>query len=408
MSTTRLLILDDDPDVARTVGFIAEGAGAESRATEKAADFFRELAQWEPTHVMLDLMMPGMDGVEVLRRLALSNCRTRIIIGSGAGSRVLDAARLSATEHGLNIVGALPKPFTAAALRALLADSGEEDKAAAAPAARRPAQSFEVTEANLGEALENHEFQLAYQPKVYCATGDIAGFEALVRWHRPGVGVVMPDSFIPLSESSGLIRELTREVFDIGLKWLADGVAPPQASLSLNLSAKSLGYAKFADHVVKYCDKWSVDSRRVILEVTESAAMADPTTALDILTRLCLKGFGLSIDDFGTGFSSMVQLARIPFSELKIDKSFVLSAMSSSESRTIIKAIVGLGQALDLKVVAEGVEDQETLDFLKHLGCDLAQGYFIARPMPPDNVAGWLAARSNRDGNDQDRPLLHY
>jgi len=145
---------------------------------------------------------------------------------------------------------------------------------------------------------------------------------------------------------------------------------------------------------VDYCGKWSIDPQRVILEVTESAAMDDPTTALDVLTRLCMKGFRLSIDDFGTGYSSMVQLARIPFLELKIDKSFVMSATKSSESRTIIKAIVGLGQALELKVVAEGVEDQQTLDFLKSLDCDLAQGYFISRPMPSDKVTEWIAARS--------------
>jgi len=218
MSTTRLLILDDDPDVARTVGFIAESAGVESRATLQADAFFSELREWMPTHVMVDLMMPGMDGVEVMRRLAAVNCRSRIIIGSGAGHRVLDAARLSAAEHGLNIAGVLPKPFSAAALRALLADSGDEGKTPSKPAPARPAQTFEVTEAALREGLENHEMQLAYQPKIACASGAVMGFEGLVRWHRPDVGVVMPDRFIPLAESTGLIESLTREVFDIGLR----------------------------------------------------------------------------------------------------------------------------------------------------------------------------------------------
>lgn len=388
MPCRRLLILDDELAVAQTIGFIAEAAGVEARATVQAHEFFRELAQWQPTHVALDLMMPGMDGVEVMRQLADYGCRARIIISSGVGLRVLDAARRSAAEHGLNIAGVLSKPFAAAALRALLADTGA---ASAAPADVPLVAAFEVTEAALRRALEQREFRVEYQPKIECATGAVAGFEALVRWHHPDAGLLLPDRFIPQAESSGLIGELTGQLIDQSLKWLAQGAAPSHACLSLNLSARSLGELQLADRIFDCCRQWAIDPQRLILEVTESSAMEDPTTALDLLTRFRMKGFQLSLDDFGTGYSSMVQLVRLPFSEMKVDKSFVMTASLSQESRTIIKSIVELGHGLGLKVAAEGVEDQQTLDYLNSLGCDLAQGYLIACALPGDEVAAWVA-----------------
>ena len=392
MDQGRLLILDDDLLVGQTLANVAEGIGFDTRLTSTPKEFFIVLDQWNPTHIAVDLVMPDMDGVEVMRLLAERGCQAKIIISSGVGSRILDAARRSAAEHGLDIAGVLSKPFRQATARTLLAAHGTDR---AVRVARKPGSEcrFEVTEVALRQALDGHEFQLAYQPKIECKTGAVAGFEALVRWHHPAAGVIMPDQFIREAENWDLIDALTREVSEQALSWLSQSFAGSALSISINISARTLVDFQLGDFASSLCRRLMIDPGRVIFELTESSAMTDPVAALGLLTRVRMKGFHLSIDDFGTGYSSMVQLVRLPFSEIKVDKSFVMAAAQSQEARTVTKSIVDLGHSLGLLATAEGVEDAPTLDFLNAIGCDLAQGYFIARPMPGNVVADWIAKR---------------
>jgi EAL domain-containing protein (putative c-di-GMP-specific phosphodiesterase class I) len=224
------------------------------------------------------------------------------------------------------------------------------------------------------------------------------GVEALVRWQHPQHGLIGPDRFIALAEEGGLIDELTVQVLGMALDWLVPwcAEAPERAglTLSINLSARSLGSADFVGRLHERCTASGMDPRRVIFELTETAAMDDPALALELLTRLRVQGFELSIDDFGTGYSSMVQLVRLPFSEVKVDRSFVMTATRSSESQAVIRSIVDLGHSLGLRVVAEGVEEQAAMDYLRGAGCDLAQGYLIARPMTAPALRAWWPARA--------------
>jgi EAL domain-containing protein (putative c-di-GMP-specific phosphodiesterase class I)/FixJ family two-component response regulator len=390
MLNGRLLVLDDDLAVAQTIAWIAEETGLETRIACEPAQFFRDFGEWCPTHIALDLVMPEMDGVEVMRMLALNGCSAQIIITSGVGGRILDAAKRSATEHGLNVVGIVSKPFSAAELRALLAT----EQAAVAPTGRAGTGNtgFVPDLAELQRALDAREFVLAYQPKIVCGSHQLAGFEALVRWQHPRAGLIMPDRFIPLAESTGLIDPLTEQVFEQALAWFSGICSGTQLSLSINISARSLIDFQLAEFISGLCARNSIFPDQLILELTETSAMDDPVTSLDLLTRLRMRGFQLSIDDFGTGYSSMVQLVRLPFSEMKVDKSFVMNAMASQESRTVIRSIVDLGHSLGLRLTAEGVEDQGALDYLTSIGCDLAQGYFIARPMSGDAARHWQPA----------------
>lgn len=244
---------------------------------------------------------------------------------------------------------------------------------------------------------------MVYQPKLHCQSGALAGFEALVRWQHPELGIVPPDRFISLAERSGRMDALTRTVFTQALDWFSAlrsgaGMAGDQVlsdqtlnslTLSVNVSAVSLGSVELFDWLEALCESHGLTPNRLILELTETSAMEDPVASLDMMTRLRMKGFQLSIDDFGTGYSSMLQLVRLPFSEIKVDKSFVLTASNSEESRTVIRSVVDLGRSLGLRSTAEGVEDAETLDYLRRIGCDLAQGFHIARPMPGDQVVPW-------------------
>jgi diguanylate cyclase (GGDEF)-like protein len=394
--TLRLLILDDNEMTAQTLQRIAEREGFDVRFATAPQQFFQWLDEWDPDHIALDLVMPEMDGVQVLAELAQRHCRACIIITSGVGGRVLEAAGRSAEEHGLHMTGVLQKPFTPAEFRNLLFGSDTH----IAPVSATPQQAKPAVSASeLAIGLQRRELFVVYQPKVDCRTGSLVGFEALARWRHPRAGLVPPDRFIPLAENHDLIDELTEYVMAESLEWFArtrqriqssnTGCAPQSIRLSVNISARSLENVELFERIERCCNHHGLTPEHLVLELTETSAMHDPVASLDILTRLRMKGFHLSIDDFGTGYSSMVQLVRLPFSEIKLDKSFVMTARKSQESRTVIKSIVDLGKNLGLKCTAEGIEDDDTLSYLRDVGCDAAQGYLIARPLVADQATQW-------------------
>jgi EAL domain-containing protein (putative c-di-GMP-specific phosphodiesterase class I) len=238
-------------------------------------------------------------------------------------------------------------------------------------------------------ALINHRLHMVYQPKVLMRDGSLTRVEALVRWDDPEFGSVAPSRFVPLAEKHGLIEELTqwglRTTLSQWLKWRDQGI---DTCLAFNISALSLEHLDFPDLVERLCRALEVPTDRLVLELTESATQ--PLIKLmDTLTRFRIKGIGLAIDDFGTGYSSLMQLRQLPFTEVKIDRFFVSDAVNSQESRLIIKAIVDLAHGLGLTVTAEGVETREQLQSLGELGCDVAQGYLISKPMEPDSLMAW-------------------
>ena len=219
----------------------------------------------------------------------------------------------------------------------------------------------------------------------------MVGVESLVRWHDPERGLMGPGSLIPVAEESGMINDLTEAIFKAAMAqtgaWLVEGL---DFKVSVNVSVENLDQFDFPDFVVDTAAREGVSPSSVVIEVTESRIMADVLKPLEILTRLRMKGFGLSIDDYGTGASSMQQLKRIPFTELKIDREFVAGAHVDDESRAMLVSSVGLGKELGLTVVAEGVETQEEWDLVASLDVDVVQGYFVAKPMPGEALAAWL------------------
>ena len=395
MPGRNILILDDDAAVGQTIQWIAESLGFEAEFVTRPAEFFLRLDHSCPDIITIDLIMPELDGVEIMRLLAERKCHAKIIISSGMGTRVLDAAQRSATEHGLSIAGVISKPISKDALRALVGEGSELNRPELARDTSARIAEVEVTPEDISRALENHEFVLFYQPKIECKSGVLAGFEALVRWQHPGNDLIMPDRFIHIAEQAGLIDALTEQVFYQSIEWFSESFSDSDRKLSLNISARSLVDLYLVDKLSKICSMYQIAPERIVIELTETSAMGDSVHSLDLMTRFRVKGFQLSIDDFGTGFSSMVQLVRLPFSEIKLDKSFVINAQQSQESRNIIKSVIDLGHSLGLLVTAEGVEDRETLDYLNTLGCDLAQGYFIGRPMPGEAARCWAEDRKS-------------
>ena len=238
-------------------------------------------------------------------------------------------------------------------------------------------------------ALINHRLHMVYQPKVRLRDGNLMRVEALVRWDDPTFGTVAPSRFVPLAEKHGLIEDLTqwglRTTLRQWLKWCEQGI---DTCIAFNISALSLEQLDFPDLVERMCRALEVPTDRLVLELTEGATQ--PLVKLmDTLTRFRIKGIGLAIDDFGTGYSSLSQLRQLPFTEVKIDQSFVADAVSSRDSRVIIESVVGLAHGLGLTATAEGIETVEQLRLVRELGCDVAQGYLVSRPIEPEALLPW-------------------
>jgi diguanylate cyclase (GGDEF)-like protein len=259
-----------------------------------------------------------------------------------------------------------------------------------------PAQDHNSTErlALLGElrrALEDGQLELHFQPKADLSTGQVVGVEALVRWHHPERGMVSPDEFVPLAEQTGLMRDLTDFVVDAAVRqvaeWRSAGIV---LTVAVNVSVRDLHDCRFTDHLHGSCERWAVDPAALQLEITEGVLLRDPERATEVLHELAAMGVALSLDDFGTGYSSLAHLKRLPVSEIKIDRSFVQRMDIDADDATIVGSIIELGDALGLRVVAEGVETAQAWAHLAALGCDAGQGFFLAAPMPPAEATAWL------------------
>jgi EAL domain-containing protein (putative c-di-GMP-specific phosphodiesterase class I) len=381
-STNRLLVIDDQQELCDFIVEVARRLGFEAVAVTEAEAFRRSYLDFNPTIVVLDLQMSGSDGIELLRYLGTQGARAQVLVASGMDQRVLSTAEQVGRAQGLSMLGALQKPIMLPDLEAVLRKT------------MKP--TLGVTAADLEQALAEQQLQVFYQPKArYTAAGRwvVEGVEALARWRHPQRGFIPPPVFIGIAEASGQIRQLTEQVVEQAIRqaseWQTAGLP---LEVAINLSPRLLNDRSFPDLAAGLASKYGVAPQQLSFEVTETAAMSDPDTTMDVLTRLRVKNFGLSIDDFGTGYSSLKQLYLMPFSELKIDISFVRDVCHRDEAKVMVETMVLLAHKLGLTACAEGVETQEVLDFLAQANCDRAQGYLIGKPMPGTEVPGAVAA----------------
>lgn len=385
-----VLVVDDDPVVLMQMTSMLSSLGVAEVLTAgnglEALQVIDERAD-ELEVLVCDLSMPEMDGVELIRRFGQTGFKGGLILMSGADLQVLSTVNKLAGLQGLRVLGQVQKPVSPDEMAALLSRAGE------IPAQKR--QSWiapEVSPRTMREGMARDEFSVWLQPKVNTLSLKPTGVEVLARWRRPDGSFVPTEIFIRVAEREGLIGELSQILVSRGLR---DGARLHKAGfplkIAINLSGLWLNDLGLPDFVLDTAKAVGLQARDIILEVTETGVMEDLTTALDVLTRLRLKGFGLSIDDFGIGYSSFEQLGRIPFTEMKLDRAFVCRGTQDAAARAILEGSMGMAKKLGLSTVAEGVETEVDLELVRTLGCDNVQGYLIAQPMPVDDLITWLS-----------------
>jgi len=333
----------------------------------------------------IDLNMPSMDGIELVRHLANSDNQTAIVLTSALGSALLFSVETMSKAYGVNLLGTFEKPATPEVLQALIA---RYQPPQARPARKTP-PVFTLQE--IHDGIRDGQFEPFFQPKVELATGKVKAVEAFVRWRHPQHGLVTPPAFIPTLEASGHMEDLTWVVIERAVAacrgWHDQGL---MLSASINLSATSLAEPGLAEKILAHIAQHKIAPQFLTIEITELMAMTDVPVCLENLARLRMKGFGLSIDDYGTAHSNVQQLLRIPFLDLKIDRSFVAGASQNKQMHIALSSCLELARKLRRNSVAVGVETREDWDLLRDLGCTYAQGYYIAKPMERDAIPGWI------------------
>lgn len=390
----RAFVVDDDPFHLSVLTRQLASEGVERvESFESAADLLRQIdgASAASRLLLLDLNMPDIDGIELIRHLAQRNYRGALILVSSENERVLDAASQVVRAHHLDLVGKLSKPVAPERLSTLLSRWRTHRSSVVVSATRR----FRADE--LRDGIRSGQLELHFQPQIDLTSGQVASVEALVRWRHPIEGLVFPDRFVPLAEEEGVIDELTRWVIKAAVAQFAELRRIGRVRrVSINVSMIDLARLDFPDFLLEAMSRARVRPDEVVIEVTESRVVDDVAAALNVLARLRLRQIGLAIDDFGTGYSTLAQLRDFPFDELKIDRGFVHGAHADTALRAILEASLAMAGKLGLRAVAEGVEDDADWCFLRQRGCALAQGYFIARPMPADALPDWIGAWNAR------------
>jgi len=384
-SKLNVLIVDDDRFVRATLTSALKSLGIVSVSEAGNGNEAVELLEENKFSLVLcDLNMPDMDGLSFLRHLAGVGFLGSVLVISSEDERILRAANTLAEAFNLNLLGALPKPVTAEALKTKLSllEKPASIKSFATP--------WEISKEALQHGINNDEIVVYYQPKVSTKTRELVGVEALVRWQHPKHGLVPPGRFVPLAERQNLIVDLTDIVIQKSLldgqRWHANGLP---IKISINLSVDCLERLDLPELIADCVAAAGLKPSSIILELTESRVMEDILNPLEVLSRLAMKGFVLSIDDFGTGYSSMEKLTQFPFGELKLDRAFVHNPKNDPIAQSILESSVDLAKKLDLSVVAEGVENQNDWDVIAGLGVDLVQGFFVAKPMPAEEIPVW-------------------
>lgn len=368
------LIADDDEDICEFIIEVASDLGFSCSQVNNGDDFAAAYKKVEPDVIFLDLKLPGKDGIELLEYLGEVQSKANVVMMSGMDSQTLASAKKLAEFHDINLSKLIQKPVILDELEEIIADL--------IPPKAEPTISRE----DICRGIENNEFSIFYQPKILVSSDTqnlLKGAEALARWEHPSLGWVSPDIFFTMAERTGCIGELTNHIFNLIVcdmsEWKALDIEIP---ISVNIPECLFQSNDLADQFERIALSKDILPRNIMIEVTETSIMVDPNKSLAVLTRARLKGFGLSLDDFGVGDSSLTHLHNIPFNELKVARTFVTGALHDREAMEIVRSLISLGEKLNLDVCLEGVENTEILDLFVGERALFIQGGLFSDPLP--------------------------
>lgn len=402
LSEIRVAMIDNDRASVNFGRKVLESLGVTVvAACRSGAEAIKSLLNQDLHIVMVPPMLDDMGTGEFLRHLSSQEAPPDVLFLEKGDPKLFKTTRQLAEAHGYRILGILDRPLRKDALSAIL------DVFSPAQKAKRE-QSRRLTPLTADEVREGIAESYIYpvfQPKVEIKSGKVIGVECLARWRDSKRGELSPGAFIPIAEEEGLMRPLTRSIFQQAMAvagvWQVDDI---DLKMSVNVTADNLEEEDFPEFIVRAAEDEGIHPKKIILEITESRIMGDIKRPLEAIAKLSQKGVSLSIDDFGTGYSSLQQLQRIPASELKVDRAFVYEAWKDDEKRTILKSSIELGHQLGMSITAEGAETLEDWRLLEELECDIVQGFFVARPMPGREFCIWLkdwkAPKPAKEGGD--------
>lgn len=372
----RVFIVDDEPAILDVLSRGLQNAGYQTTTFTSGREFERTVVRDLPDLCIMDLSLPDLDGVTILNELAAQDYRGRILLISGHSQQLLRSVSRLAEDYQLQIIGCLRKPFTLGPLIETIRANERE--------------IFTPTREAVIDAIRNEEIVVRYQPIVDLPNREVVGAEALVRWQNPTEGLLLPSRFLSKLDPAG-ISELTcyvmRHVFQNRALLAKEGVA---IDLSVNIPTPTVVDPGFMTDTLRLMERHRTTLGGIVFEITENDMIPDVRALTTALSGLCLKGARVAVDDFGTGFSSLSRLQSLPIDEVKIDKSFIRHCARHPEDRKIVEAVIALAHALDMQVVAEGVETEATAALLCELGCDRAQGFLFGRPVSPGELAGLI------------------
>lgn len=386
-----ILIVDDDP--TQTAILTAYFAAMQAGEVVCAADGRSALEQINDTGatfdlIVTDLNMPHMDGFEFIRHIKETGFSGSIVLFSGHEETLIENAAKLARHHGLKVTGSLKKPLTKSALDDVFLSND------AAPRLAVTAKRERLTAEDIGHAISANEFIPFFQPKVDLLSGRIVGAEALVRWKRSDGQLISPAFFVPMAEETGQIHDITMLMFDqvvANLKQHEQGWR--QLKISINIPPSMLSDVTLPDRILERIRNTGVETKSICFEITESGIMDFNPSTIEILSRLRIAGFDLAIDDFGTGAANISNLRMFPYSELKIDQSFINNVLTDAFSEETVRISLSLARQLGMRVVAEGIETREVFEHIKAKGIDQGQGYYISKPLPADQLQRLLVDR---------------
>jgi len=375
-----VLVIDDDPDIRKSITNAVRRVGYNS--LELADDFhIATVIAAQPSLIILDVALKNSDAVDVIQTLSTLNYVGPVLLVSGAGGDLLDDIKAIGARKGINMLPPVRKPFRVQQLATLIESYASLPPPVsvtekASPSARN------IPDVTVAEALERDWMRVWYQPKVSLETGRIVGAECLCRILHPEAGLIPPAHFLSRAGDDEM-EALTRFVLQSALvdrrHFRADGL---ELRLAVNIPVRLLSNPSIVTILREFEEECETSWRDFVFEITEEEALRNIELAHDVGTQLRIYGIDLSIDDFGTGYSSLARLRDLPFKEIKVDRSFVNGVAGDPIKAAMCRLVIELAHALDAKAVAEGVETAEDLDLLRRIGCDMAQGYLMARPMP--------------------------